>query len=554
VLGMLTKQITLTLPLMVLLLEFGFFSRRTKTATVGLLLAAAVLAGVIPLLYHFNASGILSITHENGNHPGEVVTSATYAMTQPRVVRTYLRLLAAPFGQTLLYDFPLAQGWTEPSTMASLLLLLIILGIAVAAWPRARLLAFGIGWFFITLMVEASVIPIRHVIFEHRTYLPSVGFFIVAAWALQRVISYRRARIAVLVAVLAVLSVLTIQRNRVWQSGVAMWTDVAAKSPANARVFYNLGYEYLKAGDKDAALTNFSKALLIDPDDELALINRSQLLLDGGEGQRALHDINNALRLNPRRADSYLNRGAILRGLGRFPEALQDFEEAQTVDPEHRLAPVNRALTLGNLGRFTAGLKVINDTITRHGESAKALAVRGALQMGMRDAAGAVESFSRGIALDPGDEELHRNRAQAWQVLGRFDRALEDLTVLIEKDPRQPDYYTQRAYVLTRLNRLNEALADYALAGRRAPALAEVYLERGKIYYKQGAYGQAAAELDQYLNRSPGAADAFMLRGLTHYELRDFQQALADFQRARDLGYSVDDAYFQQLKRVLGKI
>ncbi len=42
---------------------------------------------------------------------------------------------------------------------------------------RGLLISFGILWFFITLSVESTIIPL-HVIFEHRLYLPSVGVFI----------------------------------------------------------------------------------------------------------------------------------------------------------------------------------------------------------------------------------------------------------------------------------------------------------------------------------------------------------------------------------------
>ncbi|MCA9404859.1 MAG: tetratricopeptide repeat protein, partial [Candidatus Omnitrophica bacterium] len=84
--------------------------------------------------------------------------------------------------------------------------------------------------------------------------------------------------------------------------------------------------------------------------------------------------------------------------------------------------------------------------------------------------------------------------------------------------------------------------------------LVKVYLERGKIYYRQGEFRRAAQELDLYLKQTPRAADAFMLRGLSHYELRDFNQALADFKRARDLGYDVDDTYFDRTRKAMGSI
>ncbi|MCA9394852.1 MAG: tetratricopeptide repeat protein [Candidatus Omnitrophica bacterium] len=551
--GMFTKQIALTVPLMIILLEFAFFDRRRPGAAAGLLITALLTGAVIPALYHFRADRILSITHENGNHPGDIINAGTYALTQPRVVATYLRLLVWPAGQTLLYDFPVTAGWTDPRMLVSAAVLALLFCAALVLWDRARLVSVGILWFFIVLLVEATVIPIRHVIFEHRAYLPSVGLLLAVAWALHTGIRSRPARVAVTAGLIAVLSVLTVQRNRVWQSGVAMWTDVVRKTPDNARAHYNLAYEYLKAGNPAAALDHFNKAVLIDPDYELAYVNRSQLLLDIGNLELALHDINRVLKLNPRRAGAYLNRGAILLQAKRYDEALDDFEKAHRLDPTMNGATVNRALVMGHLGRYADGLRLLNEMKDVDAD-AKFYNVRGALLMGVNDLTGALESFSAGIAHDPALAELYRNRAQVFQALGRYERAEEDLTVLIARGKGTAEVYLQRAYVRTRLQRLAGALDDYGAVARQRPGLVKVYLERGKIYYRQGEFRRAAQELDLYLKQTPRAADAFMLRGLSHYELRDFNQALADFKQARDLGYDVDDTYFDRTRKAMGSI
>ncbi len=552
--GMFTKQIVLTVPLMTLVIEFACFDRRSRSGAAVLLVAAAALTAVVPALYHFRAGDILSITHENGNHPGDIVNAGTYALTQPRVVLTYLRLLVWPAGQTLLHDFPVTSGWGDTRLWAGALMLLLLLSAAAAAWRNARPVSLGILWFFIALLIEATVIPIRHVIFEHRAYLPSVGIFVAAAWLLCRALRSQRAVLAAAVSAVAILSILTVQRNRVWHSGTAMWTDVVRKYPRNARAHYNLAYEYVKDKRTDAALEHFNKAVLIDPDYELAYLNRSQLLLDRDHIELALHDINKVIKLNDRRAEAYLNRGAILRRAGRFGDALDDFERARKIDPGLQAATINLALTMGNLGRFTDGLRAIDELTAAQDAPAKALAVRGALQMGANDLTGALESFTRGIRQDPGLAELYRNRAQVYQALGRYERAEEDLSELIRRTPVGADVYLQRAYIRTRLHRMAGALDDYAAVARQQPEMAQVYLERGKIFYRLGEYLHAAEEFDRYLNRAPDSADAFMLRGLSHYELREFRQALADFTRARELGYDVDEAYFRRTRAAMGSI
>jgi len=111
-----------------------------------------------------------------------------------------------------------------------------------------RLTSFGILWFFITLSVESSVIPIRDIIFEHRVYLPSVGFFMALTGAIgagmerwvERAV-YAKAILYVMLTVMLALSGATYARNTVWKDSLSLWGDAAEGSPNKARAHYNLG-------------------------------------------------------------------------------------------------------------------------------------------------------------------------------------------------------------------------------------------------------------------------------------------------------------------------
>ena len=101
-----------------------------------------------------------------------------YLLTQFRVMVTYIRLLFIPIHQNLDYDYPIAKSLLELPILASLIFLGSILTIAVRVFSKYRLISFGIFWFFLTLLPESSIIPIKDVIYEHRLYLPMVGFSI----------------------------------------------------------------------------------------------------------------------------------------------------------------------------------------------------------------------------------------------------------------------------------------------------------------------------------------------------------------------------------------
>lgn len=551
--GMLTKQITLTLPVMILLTEFLFFERKSRKAWGGVIVPAVFLLLVIPALYAFDAGGILSITHQSGSHEGDVITSQSYALTQPRVIMTYLKLLFVPVNQNLLYDFPMTRSLFEWKTLLSCLFILFLVIAGIRLYRVNRLYTFGIFWFFITLLVESTVIPIRHVIFEHRLYLPSVGFFLVITVLLEQLFQNKRVFYLAAVSLLVLLSVLTVKRNLVWQDGVTLWQDVVKKSPRQARPYYNLGYEHLKKREPELALMNFSKALDIKPDYFDAYNNRSQVYFDLGRLDKAFEDINRAIKIDGQRAEAYLNRGMIIRQMGQYEPAIKDFSRAIELEPANYVYYLNRGVTYGNITQFELALKDLNKSLEINPRYAKAYNARGAVNLALSRREDALDDFNQAIRYDPADLAAYRNRSQLFQDNTQYDLALNDLNKIIELDPADLDVYLRRAFVLAKLDRLEDALKDLSTIAARDPALPQISMEKGKIYYRRQQYRQAADEFDHALKQSPNDASAYLLRGLCHYELKQYQHALTDINKAKELGQPVDEHYLIQIKKAMGQ-
>ena len=180
VLALRTKEIAFTLPFCVLLYEFAFFPGQRSRFRNGLLLGAFLLgAGAIGL----SLSGVVSdsvVERLDAASREDLLPRSAYFFTQLRVIVTYLRLLVLPVGQRLEYDYPVYRTLFTPQVACSLLLLVALLLLAVRLWRRSgrlagerpvtaaslRLASFGMFWFFLTLTVESSIIPIADVIFE----------------------------------------------------------------------------------------------------------------------------------------------------------------------------------------------------------------------------------------------------------------------------------------------------------------------------------------------------------------------------------------------------
>jgi tetratricopeptide (TPR) repeat protein len=368
-----TKEIAFTLPVMIVLCEVMFFSGNvrmrlfylTPFILTMLIIPSTLLVALGPSLT--GSGGIDELTKVAGMPD---VSRWDYLNTQFRVIVTYIRLLFLPINQNLDYDYPIYRTFFTLPVFLSFLFLLSVFGGGIYLVYRSfrdegekthwyRLIGFGIFWFFITLSVESSVIPIADVIFEHRLYLPSVGFFLAVMagvmWMRNRTGNkpfVQKAILAFLVLVVAGLSATAYARNMVWQSEVALWEDTVKKSPMKTRPNYNLGLLYSKQGRNDEAINLYQTAIRITPYYYRPYNDLGNAYFNKGRLDDALKEYQTALTLNPDYPESHNNMGIIFAKKKHFGEAIREFDTAIKLKPNYADAHVN----LGNV-YYEQGLK-----------------------------------------------------------------------------------------------------------------------------------------------------------------------------------------------------
>lgn len=442
ILAMKTKEISFTLPLLIVLYEFSFFNSRFSSAArvvnarrLLLLLPVILLLLIIPLSVfrslseqaHLDSSVVQDrISREQINDLTNL-SKSSYLLTQFRVIMTYLRLLVFPVGQEVYYDYPLYSSFLDPPVLLSFFFL-TALGVAALflfwhsrsrlpgasflnmSYSLPRLLSFGIFWFFITLSVESSFLPIRDVIFEHRVYLPSVGFFIAVCTAAAMSARLIRIRVhyqgpdvfhvfsgAALVFVL-IFSIAAHQRNETWRDAISFWGDAARKAPASARVHFNLGMAYYGKKMFGDAIEELSAAVRLasrtqyfgtmNPQavyNALGLACYQERRLD-----EAVHYFNTALQLGPGSSSVYYNLGLAYVLQKRTGEATEQFLSSA------RLNPAN---------------------ISAYFQAGKAF-----LSMGRADSA--IECYEKALKLNTNNADVHHGLAQAFAQKGERHKAV----------------------------------------------------------------------------------------------------------------------------------
>ena len=194
-----------------------------------------------------------------------------------------------------------------------------------------------------------------------------------------------------------------------------------------------------------AAVDACTAIVLLNPQNDGALVNRGIAYRRIGDIDRAIRDYENAIRLNPNAADAFNNRGNAFRAKEEFDRAIRDYDEAIRLDPHYAHAFNNRGIIF--------------------------------LDMGEADRA--ILDFDRAIAEDESYANAFRNRGIASAHLGLFDRALEDFDAAYALNPAigHGDEYALALYGrgVARLQESDPAGdADIERSMRLLPHVAEV--------------------------------------------------------------------------------
>ncbi len=349
ILAIKTKEISLTLPVVIIMCESYFFRLEYgKLSRFIFLMLMLFILLIVPIGYINPEKSLTDITADIDNMSRETtnISRTDYVITQSRAIMTYIRLLFFPVNQNLDYDYPIYRTIFSFEIFLSIVAILFIISVAVWTYKKAKLVSFGIAWFFLALSIESSIIPIRDVINEHRVYLPSVGFFIACVAALDQVVPAKKIKIGLVVILVFILSLSTYSRNSIWRDPQILWEDVIAKAPDNSRAYNNLGVVYKERGELDRAIEQFEKSLRANRSYTAVYYNLGDVQYRLGNYENAVVYLKQALtgKLNPQLHLDILNKlGRTYGAMGQTEKAIETFEEAVKLFP-------SSIVLLNNLG------------------------------------------------------------------------------------------------------------------------------------------------------------------------------------------------------------
>jgi tetratricopeptide (TPR) repeat protein len=487
-LGLMCKPMLVTLPLVLLLLDYWPLRRGES--------AGKLLVEKLPLLALSAAACVATLLAQSSIIELTASFSLPLRLANALVAcMVYLGQMLWPAGLAPYYPYASNGPWKVALAGA------LLAGLSLAAFWRRRQqpwMLVGWCWFLVMLLPVVGIIQVgRQAHADRYTYLPQIGLYVALTWLAAEWGAHkpaRRAPLAVLmIGALAALMACAWQQTTYWRNSETLWNHTLACTTNNDEAHYALGNAFFENGKLNEAIAQFQKALQIRPERAEAHYNLGIALYQQGEMDQAIAHFQKALQINPAYAQAHNNLGGALLQEDKLDEAIPQFQAALQLDPNAASPHLNLGIALFQkgkvdeaIGHFRAALQLRPAYAAAHYNLGNALAQKGLT-------AEAISHYRAALQIEPADAEAQNNLA--WLMATCAQASLRDGTLAVEL-ARQANALTGGANPLI-LHTLAAALAE---AGKfsEATQTAQKALELARAARQQDLVEQLNGELKRY--------------------------------------------------------
>jgi tetratricopeptide (TPR) repeat protein len=402
-LGLLAKPVLVTLPCVLLLLDYWPLGRLQGADD-----AAPRLAEKVPLLVLAVLASLVTLVTQGGTGAVMSVANLPLEMRVANAIDSYVAYLGTmlwPAGLAVYYPHPLAGVSTRTVVEAALLAAGSIL--AVRSRRRTPYVLVGWLWYLGTLVPNIGLVQAGNQAMADRfAYFSMPGIVLAIVWGVADVgassPTRRRAFAALGLAAAVVLAVASRAQLATWRDSVTLFERAIAVTQGNYLAETQLGTAWYQRGEQAAAVTHYDRALAIDPTFSDARLALSATLVRTGRVPEAIEQVNVVLAQEPENAKAHFGLATALLVAGNEQaRAIEHLRRATEIDPEYGEAQNNLGVAL-----------------MRQGDDAEA-----------------IEPLSRAVEIDPGDAGAHLNLAEVLLRTGRREEAIVHLERTLELAP-----------------------------------------------------------------------------------------------------------------------
>jgi Tfp pilus assembly protein PilF len=478
-LSLMSKQMFVTLPLALLLLDYWPLERRELAPPAGeRMTLRRLLRGWIRLARDKIPYALLSALACVATllaQRGAIRSVETYplALRLGNVVYAYVAYLGMTFWPSGLSCFyPLhQQDITLHRSLACAALLSALTALAVWAGLRRRYWLVGWFWFLGTLVPVVGLVQVGgQAMADRYLYATTWGLWAATAWSLYeglgRSASSGAVRAAAACGVAAALGVLawrTYEQSRTWKDSVSLFQNAIAQDPRNRVAHRVLAAQYFERGDYRKTLEHCERALAIGPRAADVLSLYGLTLYETGSPELAVQILEEAVRIDPAHSLSHTNLGWVLAQRGEYDRAAEHFARgAETLSRSatvyaHQNVYTNWGHALARLNRLGEAAEKFAVALDWDPESVGALCEAARVDVALNNLARAEGRLRRAAAVEPENGAVLHQLAGVCALRNKTAEAADLFARAVEASPLNYAAAREAARLYSEFGRPEEA-------------------------------------------------------------------------------------------------
>jgi len=448
--GLMTKPMLVTLPFIMILLDYSVLDRfrnRKPVEKLNFLKKFSFLFEKIPLI----ALAVLSciITFEVQRKWGAVRTSEVYP-PDIRILNAFISYTV--YMIKVICPYNLAGFYPHPgmniSTVNGIISGLLITGISVLSIMGSKkypYITVGWFWYIITLIPVIGLIQVGSQSHADRyTYIPLIGLFIMIAWGIADFLKNRKYRKSIFFAISGIfisvlMSVAWIQVSY-WKNNMIFFSHILDVTKNNYMAHSGLGLALVQQGNIHDAVIHCQKAIKIKPDYARAYINMGMALATKqGYLNEAVRCLEKALNISPDNVKAHNNLGVYLLQLGRDSDAVACFKKATEIQPDYSRAYYNLGNIFNNQGKTDEAVRYFQTALSISPDSVDARYNLATALMKLGNIPEAIEHLEKALVFKPDDADIHNQLGIALAMNGNIKEAVEHFKKALQIKPDDAD-------------------------------------------------------------------------------------------------------------------
>ncbi|MDJ0811134.1 MAG: tetratricopeptide repeat protein [Desulfobacterales bacterium] len=512
-LGLMAKPMLVTLPCVLLLLDFWPLERwpssplnparkTPATANYGRLIGEK-----IPFFALTAASCIVTFWAQQAE--GAVKSLETFPLVSRLVnalvsYAVYLQKVVWPDPLTIFYPFPSHYpGW---QISGAAILLAIATYLALRTRKHHPYLLMGWFWYLGTLVPVIGIVQVgEQAMADRYAYIPTIGVFISVVWGGHALIRRKGINLAAAATAsglaIAALASVTWHQTPYWRNSQTLLRHAIATTQDNHLAHNNLGADYAQKGEFDKAARHYYEALRANPDYWRAHYNLGLAMERMGRLTDALDHYDKILQLNPDYDDAHNKIGSTLAKLDRWDEARKHFRKAVQINPRNASAHNNLATTLAREGRMQEARTHFQQAVEIDPYLDSAIIPLALIhaQQGRIDAAQAV--LETGLQRLPNNASIASELGRLHHQRGELDQAADYYRKVIALLPRNGEALNGLATIHFQKQEYEEALRLFLKLSQLFPDHPEADYNIACVYARQHQTQNALRWLRQAIEK-----------------------------------------------------